>query len=101
VRLLAGGQNKDLDLTPIGDIESVRFLYAFGESGEAIAAIASTPTAVFPSMSDAMEAAHRDGVPGDTVLLSPGCASFDEFSSYAERGEVFKRFVHGIEMGSR
>ena len=97
VRLLAGGRNKDLDLTPIGGIRSVRFLYAFGESADAIAAIASVPTAVFPTMRDAMEAAYRDAAPGDTVLLSPGCASFDEFASYAERGEVFQRFVREIE----
>jgi UDP-N-acetylmuramoylalanine--D-glutamate ligase len=97
VRLLAGGRNKDLDLSPIGDIESVSFLYAFGESGAAIAAIASAPSAVFPTMRGAMEAAHRDAGRGDTVLLSPGCASFDEFASYAERGEVFKQFVHEIE----
>ena len=97
VRLLAGGRNKDLDLTPIGGISSVSFLYAFGESAKAIAAIASVPTAVFPTMRDAMGAAYRDAVPGDTVLLSPGCASFDEFASYAERGEVFKQFVRSIE----
>jgi UDP-N-acetylmuramoylalanine--D-glutamate ligase len=97
VRLLAGGRNKDLDLAPMGEVTSVRFLYAFGESGDAIAAIASVPTAVFPTMRDAMEAAHLDSAPGDTVLLSPGCASFDEFASYAERGEVFTQFVREIE----
>jgi UDP-N-acetylmuramoylalanine--D-glutamate ligase len=101
VRLLAGGRNKDLDLTPIGGIDSVGFVYAFGESAEEIAAVSSVPTAVFPTMLAAMEAAHRDGVPGDTVLLSPGCASFDEFASYAERGDVFKSFVRGIERGSQ
>jgi len=97
VRLLVGGRNKDLDLTPLGDIRTVRFLYAFGESGPQIAQIASMPAAVFSTMRDAMDAAARDAVAGDTVLLSPGCASFDEFTSYAERGEVFQRFVRGME----
>jgi UDP-N-acetylmuramoylalanine--D-glutamate ligase len=101
VRLLAGGRNKELDLAPIGRIASIRFLYAFGESGEALAAIASVPTAVFATMHDAMEAAHRDARDGDTVLLSPGCASFDEFDSYAQRGDVFQRFVREIAGSNR
>ena len=96
VRLLAGGRNKGLDLEPLGGISSVRSVYAFGESGPAIAAIASVPTEVFPTMRQAMEAASREARPGDTVLLSPGCASFDEFASYAERGEVFQRFVREL-----
>ena len=101
VRLLAGGRNKDLDLTPIGQISSIRFLYAFGESAHEIAAIASAPHAVFPTMRSAMEAAHSHAVSGDTVLLSPGCASFDEFTSYAERGEVFQQFVREIQEDRR
>lgn len=99
VRLLAGGRNKNLDLAPIGGISSVVFLYAFGEAREAMASIASVPTAVFRTMHQAMEAASRDAVTGDTVLLSPGCASFDEFASYAERGETFQRFVREMEGG--
>jgi UDP-N-acetylmuramoylalanine--D-glutamate ligase len=101
VRLLAGGRNKDLDLTPMGQISSIRFLYAFGESAQDIAAIASVPNAVFPTMRSAMEAAHSDAVAGDTVLLSPGCASFDEFTSYAERGEAFEQFVREIQEDKR
>jgi UDP-N-acetylmuramoylalanine--D-glutamate ligase len=101
VRLLAGGRNKNLDLTPMGDIESVRFIYAFGEAGAAIAELSSVPTAVYPTMHEAMEAARRDAVIGDTVLLSPGCASFDEFSSYAERGEVFHQFVREMQGSDR
>lgn len=97
VRLLAGGRNKGLDLEPLGQIASVLSVYAFGESGPAIADVASVPTKVFDTMREAMEAAAHDARAGDTVLLSPGCASFDEFDSYAERGEAFQGFVRGLE----
>jgi UDP-N-acetylmuramoylalanine--D-glutamate ligase len=93
VRLLAGGRNKALDLSPIGSVSSVRHLYAFGEAGPDIAATASVPVTVHVSMLDAMAAARTDAVSGDVVLLSPGCTSFDEFTSYAERGTVFAETV--------
>jgi UDP-N-acetylmuramoylalanine--D-glutamate ligase len=51
-------------------------------------------------MEDAMRAAANDAQPGDVVLLSPGCTSFDEFTSYAERGARFAQIVHTMEGGS-
>jgi UDP-N-acetylmuramoylalanine--D-glutamate ligase len=44
-------------------------------------------------MDKAVEAARREAEKGDTVLLSPGTASFDQFKSFGERGEVFARLV--------
>ncbi|MEZ5176246.1 MAG: UDP-N-acetylmuramoyl-L-alanine--D-glutamate ligase [Acidimicrobiia bacterium] len=93
VRLLAGGRNKDLDLSPIGRIDTVRALYAFGESGPDLAKHARVPTTIHATMRDAIDAAAADAEPDDVVLLSPGCTSFDEFSSYAERGRVFSEVV--------
>jgi UDP-N-acetylmuramoylalanine--D-glutamate ligase len=46
-----------------------------------------------PGMADAFERAINLAVPGDVILLSPACASFDEFSNYEERGKVFKQMV--------
>ena len=51
---------------------------------------------IIPKMRDAIEVAYEKARPGDIVLLSPGCASFDEFRDYKERGEYFKRIVRGL-----
>lgn len=93
VVLLAGGRNKGLDLHPITEVDTVRVIVAFGESGPDIAASASGPVILVPDLRAAVDAAIEVAVPGDTVLLSPGCASFDEFSSYEERGHAFKELV--------
>jgi UDP-N-acetylmuramoylalanine--D-glutamate ligase len=99
VRLLAGGRNKDLDLSPIGRIEHLAGLYAFGEAGPDIARDAVGVVTVHASMEDAMRAAANDAQPGEVVLLSPGCTSFDEFTSYADRGARFAEIVHTMERG--
>ncbi|MDK1018083.1 MAG: UDP-N-acetylmuramoyl-L-alanine--D-glutamate ligase [Actinomycetota bacterium] len=97
VILLAGGQNKGLDLAPIGELEGVTALIAFGDAGTEIANVCTSPVTVVESLEGAVAAARLLAAPGDTVLLAPGCASFDEFASYAERGDVFQRLVKGTE----
>jgi UDP-N-acetylmuramoylalanine--D-glutamate ligase len=47
-------------------------------------------------MAAAVEVAASMAVAGDVVLLSPACASFDWYASYADRGEDFKRAVHAL-----
>ena len=104
VVLLAGGRNKGLDLSVLGRAASrLRGVVAFGEAGSEVAkAFPDTvvvETAV--SMHDAVHAAARLARPGDAVLLSPACASFDAYANYAERGddfaaEVGKLLVEGI-----
>jgi len=96
VVLLAGGRNKDLDLSTIAP-ETVRHVVAFGEAASSIAAGIGTPVTVVSDLASAVEAADRIAVQGDTVLLAPGCASFDEFESYAIRGEHFAELVAGLE----
>ena len=51
------------------------------------------PTEKIPSLGPAIEAAYRRASEGDVVLLSPGCASFDEFTDYKARGRFFKEVV--------
>jgi UDP-N-acetylmuramoylalanine--D-glutamate ligase len=95
VVLIAGGRNKDLDLAPIAtEPARVRAVVAIGEAAPAIAAMfdaAAVTTA--GSMDDAVAAARAVAQPGDVVLLSPGCASFDWYQSYGERGDDFTRAV--------
>ena len=99
VHLLAGGRNKAVDLAPIGSVPTVVQVYAFGEAGEEIAASATRPVSVHATMHDAMIAARAAATSGDVVLLSPGCTSFDEFTSYAERGTRFAEIVKDMEGG--
>jgi UDP-N-acetylmuramoylalanine--D-glutamate ligase len=96
VVLLAGGRNKDLDLSTI-TTESVRHVIAFGEAATEVASGADVPVTVVATLEDAVGAARRVAQQGDTVLLAPGCASFDEFESYAARGDRFAELVADME----
>src|SRR5690606_31142843 len=81
VVLIAGGRNKGLDLSVLGEIPTVRAVVGIGESAEEVtAAFRGLPTATASSMGEAVTAAAQLARPGDTVLLSPGCASFDWYS---------------------
>ncbi|MGH9265124.1 MAG: UDP-N-acetylmuramoyl-L-alanine--D-glutamate ligase [Acidimicrobiales bacterium] len=97
VVLLAGGRNKGLDLSELGQVaDHVRAVVAIGEAASQVvdAFAGRRPVHVAGSMPEAVAAAAAAAQPGDVVLLSPGCASFDWYRSYAERGDDFARAVH-------
>ena len=99
VVLLAGGRNKGLDLSPIGDAaDHLRGVVAFGEAGpEVVDAIAGrVPVVRANDMHDAVAAARKLAEPGDVVLLSPACASFDAYDGYAARGDAFADEVRAL-----
>jgi UDP-N-acetylmuramoylalanine--D-glutamate ligase len=100
VILLAGGQNKDLDLSIVTNLPSVHTLIAFGEAGPEIAAVAPDEVIVEKSLAGAVSKAAEIATDGDTVLLAPGCASFDEFASYAHRGDAFASLVRTLRTGA-
>ncbi|MFA5324375.1 MAG: hypothetical protein WC373_16990, partial [Smithella sp.] len=70
----------------------------FGEARERIASLIgeNMPLLKKAKLREAIESAYNDAVPGDIVLLSPGCASFDEFANYKERGNFFKEVVRNL-----
>jgi len=103
VVLIAGGRNKGLDLRPLADeAHRLRAVVAIGEAAPEIeAAFAGVvPVGVAPSMADAVLRAAAAARPGDAVLLSPACASFDWYRSYAERGDDFTRHVRALTEAS-
>ncbi len=99
VVLIAGGRNKGLDLSPLASqAERCRGVVAIGESaGEVEEAFRSVTldcqVVRAPSMEEAVRRATEMARPGDAVLLSPGCASFDWYRSYGERGDDYARAV--------
>jgi UDP-N-acetylmuramoylalanine--D-glutamate ligase len=95
VVLIAGGRNKGVDLSVLGSLAPpVRAVVGIGEAADAVvAAFAGLPTVTAASMADAVRAAAGLARPGDAVVLSPGCASYDWYSGYAERGADFARIV--------
>jgi UDP-N-acetylmuramoylalanine--D-glutamate ligase len=96
VVLICGGRNKGLDLGVLASAaDRVRAVVAIGDAaGEVVGAFAGVrPVHVAGSMGEAVGLAGVAAQPGDAVLLSPGCASFDWYRSYGERGDDFAREV--------
>jgi UDP-N-acetylmuramoylalanine--D-glutamate ligase len=99
VVLIAGGRNKGLDLGELRVLAPrLRAVVAIGEAApEVVEAFDGiTPVVVASTMRDAVRGARDLAEPGDTVLLSPACASFDWYSSYSARGDDFAREVRGL-----
>jgi len=101
ILLIAGGQAKGCDFSSIAPLikEKVRAAFLIGEAQEAIARNWGGSTRIFASadLRSAVEHAYNMAQPGDTILLSPGCASFDMFKDYKDRGNQFKTIVMGLE----
>jgi UDP-N-acetylmuramoylalanine--D-glutamate ligase len=101
--LIAGGRNKGLDLSVLGAAAPrLRAVVAIGEATpEVVAAFDGRTTVVeATSMAEAVESAAALARPGDAVLLSPACASFDWYPSYAARGDDFAARVRALETTS-
>jgi UDP-N-acetylmuramoylalanine--D-glutamate ligase len=94
---IAGGRNKGVELAPLADlaVARVRAAILIGEAADALERAIAGRIAVVraDSIEDAVARAGALATPGDVVLLSPACASFDQFRSYEERGARFRAAV--------
>ena len=99
VRLILGGSRKGEDFAPLAAAlgPNVRAVYVIGETADELAqAIPDTIRA--GDLATAVERAATAAQPGEVVLLSPSCASYDQFRDFEDRGEEFKRLVANLPM---
>jgi UDP-N-acetylmuramoylalanine--D-glutamate ligase len=100
VILILGGRNKGSRFESLAEIvrRKVKSIVAMGESRQEIAAVLGriAPVILADTMAAAVLKAAAAARPGDTVLLSPACASFDMYENYAQRGQDFRQVVMGL-----
>jgi UDP-N-acetylmuramoylalanine--D-glutamate ligase len=99
VHLILGGQGKGQDFTALRDAVTARAraVYLIGEDAERVAAALGDAVALrrCGDLERAVAAARAAARPGEVVLLSPACASFDQYTDFEERGRHFKALVEG------
>jgi UDP-N-acetylmuramoylalanine--D-glutamate ligase len=98
VLLILGGQGKAQDFGALRDAvaASAAHSYLIGEDAEQIAAaLEGLPVTAAGTLERALELARAAASPGMVVLLSPACASFDQFADFEARGDAFRRLVNG------
>ena len=97
VILLAGGHDKGADFRSVRDwlSKKVKRAVVFGEAQDLLwrSWMGAAPLVRAEALTEAFREALKAARSGDTVLLSPACASFDQFANYGERGKMFKRLV--------
>ncbi|HVU30320.1 MAG TPA: UDP-N-acetylmuramoyl-L-alanine--D-glutamate ligase [Sphingomicrobium sp.] len=99
IRWICGGQAKTDNLDECApSFGHVRKAYTIGEAGELFASLLSPHMAVAEceTLERAVGEAALEAEPGDTVLLSPACASFDQFRDFEDRGDQFRELVEGL-----
>ena len=107
VVLIMGGRDKGGDFKQLRGLmkQHAKKLIVMGEAGNTIKSVLEDSCQEgaqnASTMEDAVSLAYLAASPGDIVLLSPGCSSFDMFISYAERGEVFCKAVENLENSDR
>lgn len=105
IHLIAGGRDKDSPFEMvIPEIEgAVVQAYLIGEASDKIQSAwrGSIETLPCETLERALEEASIRAQSGEIILLAPGCASFDQFNSYAHRGDVFRKWVEAREAAAR
>ncbi|HET9105279.1 MAG TPA: UDP-N-acetylmuramoyl-L-alanine--D-glutamate ligase [Solirubrobacteraceae bacterium] len=101
VHLIAGGVGKGQDFSPLSPVVAERCaaVYLIGEAGPEIGRAlrpSGVPRRTSETMARALGAAAAAARPGDTVLLSPACASFDQYTDFEARGDAFRALVEAL-----
>ena len=98
--LILGGKNKNSDFRLLlpHTKRHVKHIVSYGEAGGEIATAIGDAVRLnrVNSLSQAVASAHKLAAPGDIVLMSPGCASFDQFKNFEERGNKFVYLVKNL-----
>ena len=102
--IILGGKDKDSDYTVLRSAlcAKARGVLLIGVSAEKIASQlgdVGVPIVHSGTVAAALQQAYRSAEPGDTVLLAPACASFDQFENFEQRGRVFKELVNALAEG--
>jgi UDP-N-acetylmuramoylalanine--D-glutamate ligase len=99
VHLILGGRDKNGDFTELAQLltRHVRHIYTIGEAAEKIERqLRGFPMTHSGDLKQAVADAAGRAHSGEIVLLSPGCASFDQYKNFEERGEHFRSLVEAI-----
>ncbi|CAA7618515.1 UDP-N-acetylmuramoyl-L-alanine--D-glutamate ligase [Magnetospirillum sp. UT-4] len=99
VHWIAGGQAKEGGIAALAPLfPRIARAYLIGEAAEQFAATldGKVPFTVCHELVTALSAAHNRAAPGEVVLLSPACASWDQFRSFEHRGDTFRQLVRGL-----
>lgn len=101
IHLIAGGYDKGSDLAPIAQLApTLAGLYTIGTTGPSMFNLAPSGAMSCNTLNEAMQRIAARVSPGDVVLLSPGCASWDQFTNYEERGHRFQQLAENQSSGS-
>lgn len=96
--LLAGGLGKGQDFSPLKKYlgHEVAFMFCFGKDAPALCGLNPSKTMQVLNLRQAVNEAYKIAKPGQAIVLSPACASFDQFKGYEERGRVFVSLVNDL-----
>ena len=103
LRLILGGSRKGESFEPLARAvlgSNVRSVHLIGETADELARALDAAGVAHEragELATAVAAAAREAEPGDVVLLSPACASYDQFENFERRGEEFRQLVQNLE----
>ncbi|MFK7884033.1 MAG: Mur ligase family protein [Phycisphaerales bacterium] len=101
IRLICGGYDKEVDLIEVASlVDRVGGVYTIGQTGPAICEASRGQAQHCETLDVAVRTAVADSKAGDAVVLSPGCASWDQFEHFEARGRAFEAFARSMTRGT-